>query len=594
MLICAQRAWYGLCSGEWSRREWAQGGDMTLTAIDPPRAGMRGAGPAWCEECGYSLRGLPEASACPECGHFSERVELHTSPFAAWARGVLAGLLLLLYPTIAAIGVVLIQPSNKEIGGLVPALNMPGPKLWAVPLLQRPIGGRPEEPGIMGVRVGIASLIAIWLITSPSALPRLAKIQTLRRATRWGCVVLFGLAWGAMTSMQEIWSNLPRYRLMLLGGVELPGALLLYLYLRAVAGQIPGAARRELFDRLAMFVPITLAGGAVLLALQVLQEGDGRSANIFISDRTALLATGVYGVAAMICAAAATGAVGSLAAALLPLAFPSVARSTTPARLFTRHIAAQLKDWPWRPISFAAGCGLLILLIVLGNERVMWIATGPRIGGTLPYANFPGPKLWLCTLLTQHGYHPTLVNATRFIVINLVAAWLLTVRLREHSPSNWLRTLVRWSAFIAVGGILAVREVCQPQYLSRNNAGRFGIEVYSVFMVAVELPLTLLIYWLMARTAHEIGQRALARQFYALGIAVTVLVSAAVLTFVASLRFNASNESTASLIATAISGSVALATAAWATRLVLALAREVLARKTAPQALQSFALPKDA
>jgi hypothetical protein len=556
--------------GEWIRRGRAQGGDMTIAAPQP-----RQAAGTWCDECGYSLRGLPPGSPCPECGHFSVQSEQRVSPYAAWARAVLCGLVLLLCPTLAAIGVVLIQPTNREIGGLAPALNMPGPKLWAIPLLQRPIGRQPQMPGIIGTRVAIASLIAIWLITTPSSLPTLASMQRLRCATRWGCVLLFGLAWGAMTATVEIWGDLPRYRLMLLAFVELPGTLLLYLYLRAIAARVPGLARRELFDRLVVFVPATLAAGAALLAMQVLQLGEGQQATLRIGARSALLASGMYGVAAVTCAAAATGAIGSLAAALASIAFPVSARSLHPR--IARRAVDELRRWPWRRIGVASGCALIILLIIPGNEQVMWIETGPRIGGGLPYANFPGPKIWLCTLLTERVTFDGLFNYTSFIALNLLAAWLLTIRLRDDSSSNWLRSVVRWGAIISIALALAAREALDPLYLAYDNRARFGIEVYAGMMVALELPLTLLTYWLMARMALEAAQPRLARQFYGLAITMTALVSASVLAFVWSLRLTIDNEKPVMLLMAAVSGSVALASCACATRAVLSLARHVLA-----------------
>jgi hypothetical protein len=101
-----------------------------------------------CEECGYDLRGLPAGNRCSECGHVNVGLwQSSATREVAWTRSVAIGLALLVGVTLYAVSSVLVQPFADEPGGTLSAMNLPGPKLWAVPLLQRPIGQSPELPG---------------------------------------------------------------------------------------------------------------------------------------------------------------------------------------------------------------------------------------------------------------------------------------------------------------------------------------------------------------------------------------------------------------------------------------------------------------
>ena len=176
---------------------------------------------AWCEECGYDLRGLSTGRPCPECGHVHASPRPVLRPDLLWNRSVAVGLALLLGVTVYATSSVLVQPFSGDFGGTLPALNVPGPKLWAVPLLQRPIGQNPQWPGVVGTRTALFSLLAVWLITAPRTEPEEgtgadSALGWVRPAARWASVVLFGLAFGVLLASQGIWpAELPPYRLVL-------------------------------------------------------------------------------------------------------------------------------------------------------------------------------------------------------------------------------------------------------------------------------------------------------------------------------------------------------------------------------------------
>jgi hypothetical protein len=197
----------------------------------------------------------------------------HLPRHAGWSRAVFAGLALLLMLTVQAMCSVLIQPFSGTWGGAAPTLNMPGPKLWAAPLLQRPLGYGPYEEGVSGTRAAILSLLAVWLITWPPSRSRGRQNETLRLLTRWVSVVLFGLAYGLMMAKEGMpRTDLPALRLLLIGAVELPAATLLYAYFLQLAGNAFARDGRIVFDRLAWLVPMVMFFGAAALAVRWINQ----------------------------------------------------------------------------------------------------------------------------------------------------------------------------------------------------------------------------------------------------------------------------------------------------------------------------------
>jgi hypothetical protein len=495
------------------------------------------------------------------------------------------GLALLLGVTLYATSSVLVQPFSDDLGGTLPALNVPGPKLWAIPLLQRPIGRSPQQPGVVGTRVALLSLLAIWLITMPhpeelretgwtSQSPRAVRLMA-----RWGAVLPFGVAFGILLTTQGLWpAELPSYRMLLVAFVEFPAAALFYAHLYNLARRSPGRDRRRAFELLRWAVPATIVAGVLLMGIGWLfarAQGTFRGPSDVIGPR--LLVFAAYGAAAVSCGMIATAAVGSLAAS-----YAGSALQWRPAAL------TRVPEMGRRAFGFASGhegrlhyaavpSGLLLLLVVtvLATDEAPWSATRQYPSGNLPFYGFPGPRLVAATpFLGRLSNWDPLVSCMTLVALNLAAVWLITLR-PAGAPRDRLRPLTRWASVFATGAALATATAWESM---EGHGGRFlrsGLrpEFFALATVLCQVPPTILLYACLARIAvSEANAPALARRFIRLTIGIPALVTASFLVFLAVRKVRFDSAAPALLAFSGVAGAVQLVVAVWAAAAVAALA----------------------
>ena len=539
-------------------------------------------GPA-CHVCGYSRRGIAAQGLCPECGEPpSPPVSIGEATAAltlaktqadrAWLWYIGLGLALLVVCSVSALRVALVMRAG---GASVAAVNLPAPKVWAASLVQRSIGNRPGEWGIAGTLAVLGCLVGVWLATEPQSL-RAGDESALssRRLARWSAVTLTGAGLGMLLGGYAIpysWSDAAsRALLVAVALVELPVNTLLYLHLRGLARRLRDRRAEALLDTCAWLVPAVVAGAAALMVLRMQWDEDFRML------RAWYLATLAYGAAAAVCGVVATAAVVRLVMTAL-----SAAAGGWPATLGRR--AARLPRRVRRKLGLVTRADAARWLVVLGIAWWVWNlwpaaahaltrSSRDSVGGTVPFFNFPGPKVLVLPL--TNSYFP---SVSQFALDTLLLVWLLTARGVTRDESV-LRPAARWAAVVLIGLSIGWR-LSDPQF----ESGLLPLHRAAAIIVCVEAPLTLLVYLHLASLASRVAGRRLGRGLAALGVTSTVmLVTPAVVVYLyRGLPRRSFDSDTAHLVAgvyVAVSLAVGLLAASAQARLALVL----LARRVEP------------
>ena len=197
----------------------------------------------------------------------------------------------------------LFADSRDRVGGTVPSFNFPGPKVMVLSLV------RTYPPTHT---LALESLLIVWLLTCGRGGVGRAE-RVLRRAARWGAVVLVGLAVGWRLSdpqFERPYLQL-HHRAVLIVLIEAPLTLLVYLHLALVARREGAAKVGRALAILAALAPVLMATPPVVTYLL-----RGLPRRQFDSDAAHLLA-GAYTAVALAVGLVAASALARLLAVLV-------------------------------------------------------------------------------------------------------------------------------------------------------------------------------------------------------------------------------------------------------------------------------------
>jgi hypothetical protein len=163
-------------------------------------------------------------------------------------------------------------------------------------------------------------------------------------------------------------------------------------------------------------------------------------------------------------------------------------------------IAVGILMWLWLITPLAAGA--------LSMERIY------NPGNDVPALNYPGPKVWATPL--RDGVR-SLGNP--YVIANLLAVWLMTVRWREgrHQPQR--RLLARWGAVLLIGmtnGFIIASPWLADQSMTSERT--------AILLALAEVPATLLLYLHLSSVARDAATERLSRMLIWLGVASTALI----------------------------------------------------------------------
>jgi hypothetical protein len=546
-----------------------------------------------CDVCGYPRLGLPPESRCPECGEPPPVAVQPMSSFAgaasdradqAWLASVAIGLGLLVFTSIITIHVTIAM----SIGGLVlVAVNAPGPKLAACALIQRSVG-RPGEWGVLGTLAVLGSVLAIWLITEPRSIwAGDERFWSLRRVTRWTCILTAGALLGAILGGYAFdtfwgWNALPLLAV-IVGLVELPVNTLLYCHLARLSKRfVPRSDRARslpLLRAACWLVPLACAAGVGMSIVRWWYEDEPVVFWRVIQSIYGSLALAV----GMVMTAATLHLLAKVVAAASDRSVVSLAGKLARLRRSVGRFVGAVRAHPARAMAVAG------LVLWLWNTRPL-VGTAAMIehrrglGGDLPLLNFIGPKVWAVPLLEgSFSRYYASSNNRLAVITTILVVWMITT-LRPPGARPRVSLLTRWIPTLLIGMAVGLSTAIALALEVRRSYWAAGL------MIGVEAPATFLVYLYLARLARFVDQPQLARHLKAIAFTASAIIVSPLLFYVLSRPTWGSHNHPLAIAACALYGAVVISAGVLAWALIVRLTWSLAtARLSSPQNDPGFA-----
>jgi hypothetical protein len=188
------------------------------------------------------------------------------------------------------------------------------------------------------------------------------------------------------------------------------------------------------------------------------------------------------------------------------------------------------------------GVALLVIGSVMGLGVVLMMSFSEEFGGTLPRANFIGAKVAAVPLLQRAlGYGPGEWGHTGVCGGLMVCAGLVlvttppTLRQWQDPLLSW-RPWARWAPLALFGGFFGLTLGCEGVHPSDPQVRKFML----AGIIGVELPASMLLYWLLYDLARRLALPSAARAMLLSipAIAVLMIGAALMVMFGRTLRFD--------------------------------------------------------
>ncbi len=474
-----------------------------------------------CDYCNYPRRGLPTDALCPECGNSPPERAVGLAGSVKYTRKqqvqfrlVCIGLIILMVASFYAVRVSIIMD-----GEALSAINVPSPKVSGVVLIQREIGGRPGEWGVLGWTCCIWSMIGVWMITARRAMHREPNLlASSRQIARWSTLILTGgLAGYLLSDLNDYIPLTGRYTdgllLMALLSVEIPVNFLLYRYLGNLAMQVRQPRLSKWLFNLAWLGALArcIHIASLVPGDQVWQTAESWRMVIGVTESMIAIPIGVV----------SWGAVLILTGMLLKIGFTNLGRR---AVLLSRdrtgvleRLFSSLGKHRYRLMLSSGLTGWILLTITIHSENLLARTMGHDSIANSPALSIAGPKISAMIQWYSQQYERG-PEVSGWLLTEMLIMMLLTTAIPgQIGREARLRFTLRWVAIIVIS--------VTTQVLSYIPFGRQHPGYSSIFVTfAVDAYLTATMYVYLSLVAKRIGVVEISRWLIRFSILLPLLI----------------------------------------------------------------------